>query len=76
MIDDEIFDFGTLISIIKDCGAIVDKYKCTDCGIKLNSDSLTDHLHNNHKNYNGIFYFGFYTFFHLKRPFYTLEDLK
>ena len=52
-------DFITLISIIKDCGAIVDKYKCTDCGIKLNSDSLTDHLHNNHKNYNGIFYFGY-----------------
>ena len=50
-------DFITLISIIKDCGAIVDKYKCTDCNIKLNSDNLTDHLHNNHNNYNGIFYF-------------------
>jgi hypothetical protein len=59
MIDDEIFDFGTLISIIKDCGTIIDKYKCTNCNIKLKSDQLTDHLHTNHKNYNGIFSFGF-----------------
>ena len=52
-------DFATLISVIKDCNIIIDKYKCTDCDIKLSSDKLTEHLNTNHKNYNGIFCFGF-----------------
>lgn len=49
-------DFVTLITAITDCGEIIDKYKCTDCDVKLKSNELINHLNSNHKNYNGVFY--------------------
>ena len=48
-------DFLTLLNAIIDCGDILDKYKCTDCNVKLNSDNLILHLQSKHNNYKGIF---------------------
>ena len=49
-------DFLTLINAIADCGDIIEKYKCTDCNIKLKSTQIVNHLNKTHKNYKGIFH--------------------
>lgn len=50
-------NFLTLINAIKDCGELIDKYKCTNCNINLTGSDLSQHLESHHKDYEGIFTF-------------------
>ena len=47
----------TILNAITDCEISLDKYKCSDCNIKLKSNELTNHLLDKHKDYNSVFTF-------------------
>lgn len=47
----------TILNAITDCEISLDKYKCSDCNIKLKSKELTSHLLDKHKDYNSVFTF-------------------